>query len=167
VGLSRKHQKELNRLRADALELWGAQQEVLGHANSVAQEARRQAGNYTREYVVPRVRDGYDSYVRPATRAAGDLVNTTVVPAVGTALGTALSVADVAHSTRVQNALRRMGGSRTPVKAEKSGPGFGTYVALAVGAVALVGVVYAVWQTFRADDELWVADDAPESPSTE
>ena len=31
---------------------------------------------------------------------------------------------------------------------------------------AAAGVAYAVWQTFRADDELWVADDEPGGPAS-
>ncbi|WP_022902069.1 hypothetical protein [Humibacter albus] len=171
MSLSRKRQKELNRLRAEALGIWGAQQDVLGRANTAAQEAGRQAAQYTREEVAPRLREGYDQYFRPVTRAAGDVISNSVVPAVGTVLGTALSVADVANDTRVQAAVKRLKSAKGAVAKkvpEKSGPGFGTYFALALGAVAVVGVAYAVWQTFRADDELWVAeDDFPESPSSE
>ena len=68
MSLTRKRKKELKRLRSSAEELWGAQQEVLANANAVASEARRQADNYTREELAPRVRDGYDQYVRPATQ---------------------------------------------------------------------------------------------------
>lgn len=172
MSLSRKRQKELNRLRAEALDLWGAQQQLIGRANVMAQEAGHQAANLTREEVAPRVREGYDQYVRPVTKAAGDVISNNVVPAVGAALGTALSVADVAHDTRVQAAVKRLQSAKGELtkkaKPEKSGPGFGTYFALAVGAVAVIGIAYAVWQTFRADDELWVAeDDLPEPPIVE
>lgn len=169
MSLSRKRQKELKRLRTEALELWGAQQDVLGRANVVAQKAGAQAANYTREQVAPRIRDGYDQYVRPVTRVAGDVINNSVVPAVGTALGTALSVADVAHDARVQAAVKRLqGAKRELTKQKKSGPGFGTYLAIALAAAAAIGIAYAVWQTFRADDELWVAeDDSTEPPITE
>jgi hypothetical protein len=172
VSLSRKRQKELNRLRAEALELWGAQQDVLGRANTVAQKAGQQAAHYTREEVAPRIREGYDQYVRPVTRAAGDVINHNVVPAVGTVLGTALSVADVAHDARVQSAIKRLQAAKGELtkkaKPQKSGPGFGTYLALALAGAALIGIVYAVWQTFRADDELWVAeDDSTEPPVVE
>ena len=30
---------------------------------------------------------------------------------------------------------------------------------MAAGVLAAAGVAYAVWQTFRADDELWIADE--------
>ncbi len=171
MSLSRKRQKELNRLRAEALELWEAQQDVLGRVNSVAQKAGQQAAKLTREEVAPRLREGYDHYVRPVTSAAGGVITHNVVPAVGTVLGTALSVADVAHDTRVQAALKRLRSARGEIakKAQpaKSGPGFGTYLAIGVAAVAVLGIAYAVWQTFRADDELWVAeDDTSERPAS-
>jgi hypothetical protein len=37
--------------------------------------------------------------------------------------------------------------------------GAGAYLLMVVGAVALAGVAYAVWQTLRADDDLWVEED--------
>ena len=49
---------------------------------------------------------------------------------------------------------------------QKQGPGVGTYLAIGAGIIAAVGVAYAVWQTFRADDELWVADDEPDATAT-
>ena len=36
----------------------------------------------------------------------------------------------------------------------------------ALALLALAGIGYAVWQTLRADDDLWVADDEPELPPT-
>jgi hypothetical protein len=37
--------------------------------------------------------------------------------------------------------------------------GAGTYLLMVIGAVAVAGVAYAVWQTLRADDDLWVEED--------
>ena len=37
--------------------------------------------------------------------------------------------------------------------------GAGAYLLMVVGAVALAGVAYAVWQTLRADEDLWVEED--------
>ena len=37
--------------------------------------------------------------------------------------------------------------------------GAGAYTLMVVGAVALAGVAYAVWQTLRADEDLWVEDE--------
>ncbi|MFC6356306.1 hypothetical protein [Luethyella okanaganae] len=170
MSLSRKRRKELNRLRSNAEELWGHQQAVLDRANDVAREAGRQVGYLTREEVAPRVREGYQHYMRPGVdatrdlaRGAGATIERTVIPAVGNALGAVLSVGDVAKDARVRAALNRIAPRAVAVE-KKKGPGFGTYVAIAAGVIAAAGVAYAVWQTFRADDELWVADDEPTSP---
>ena len=36
--------------------------------------------------------------------------------------------------------------------------------ALFLGVAAALGILYAAWQTLRADDELWVADDPLRAP---
>jgi len=166
MSLSRKRRKELKRLRSSAEELWGNQQNVLEQANAIAREASRQLGNLTREEFVPRVRTGYEQYVRPGfdatrslARSTGQAVDRAVTPTVGNALGYLMSIGDVANDARVRQALGRVS-LRSPV-VEKKGPGVGTYLAVGAGIVAAAGVAYAVWQTFRADDELWVADDEP------
>jgi hypothetical protein len=168
MSLSRKRRKELKRLRSSAEELWGGQQDVLDKAARVAREASHQLNLLTQEEVVPRVRTGYESYVRPGVvqartvaRGAGE----TAERAFGTALGALMSVGDVANDTRVRRALARVSPRAAVVVKQKEGPGVGTYLAIGAGIVAAAGVAYAVWQTFRADDELWVADDEP-TPST-
>lgn len=172
MSLSRKRKKELSQLRKSAEELWSNQQTVLAHANHVAQEASRQLGHLTREEVAPRVRTGFESYVRPTVdqakgfaRAAGS----TAEKSLGTALGSVLSIGDLANDVRVQRAVARVTPRATTVvaKPEKKGHGFGTYLAIGAGIAAAVGVAYAVWQTFRADDELWVADDESPAGSTD
>jgi hypothetical protein len=164
MSMSRKRRKELVRLRKSADQLWSQQQEVLERANTLAREAGRQAGFLTREQVVPRVRESYDQYLRPSVLASQGLAGGAsrrlqqyVVPTIGTALATAASVRDITKDARVRAALERMG-LQKPVP-QKRGPGVGAYVALGAGVIAAAGVGYAVWQTFRADDELWVADD--------
>ena len=166
LSLSKKRVKELDKLKAEAQALIAQQQDVLANATSVAQHAGKQAQHLTREQVYPRVRSGYSSYVAPAAGRAGDVVTHTIVPAVGTVLGTALSVADVANDTRVKAAVKRVKKGTDnftrqlpSAKRKKKSSGIGTYIALGVGIAALAGVAYAVWQTFRADDELWVADE--------
>jgi len=169
TSLSKQRVKELDKLKAEAQALLSQQQEVLAQATVLAQQASRQAQHLTREQVVPRVREGYSSYVVPAAERANEVVNRTLVPAIGTALGTALSVADIANDTRVKAAVKRVkdAADRVAGRAEvvpvKKKSGIGGYVALAVGVAALAGVAYAVWQTFRADDELWVADELDEN----
>ena len=169
MSLSRKRRKELKRLRSSAEELWGNQQNVLEHANAVAREASRQLGHLTREEVAPRVRTGYESYVRPGVeqakgyaRVAGDSVER----GLGTALGSVLAIGDIANDARVRRAVQRVSPRAVAVVDQKKGRGVGTYLAIGAGIVAAVGVAYAVWQTFRADDELWVADDEPDVAPT-
>ena len=156
MSLSRKRRKELKRLRSSAEELWGNQQNVLEHANAVAREASRQLGHLTREEVAPRVRTGYESYVRPGVeqakgyaRVAGDSVER----GLGTALGSVLAIGDIANDARVRRAVQRVSPRAVAVVDQKKGRGVGTYLAIGAGIVAAVGVAYAVWQTFRADDE--------------
>jgi len=183
MSLTRKRKKELKRLRSGAEDLWTQQQEVLATANALAAEARKQAAYYTREEIAPRVRDGYDQYVRPAAQTAKDTAShyagqarqrvvTDVIPAVGTAVGTALSVVDHARAARsaaFAGDFKKAGkelSKKPKAPAKKSGPGAGGVIAIGLGIVAAVGLLYAVWQTFRADDELWVADEEPATPET-
>lgn len=168
MSLSRKRRKELKRLRSSAEELWGNQQHVLEHANAVAREASRQLGQLTREEVVPRVRTGFESYVRPSVEQARTLAKSaggTVERTVGNALGSVLSIGDIANDARVRRAVERISPRAAAVVKQNKGPGFGRYLAIGAAVVAAAGVAYAVWQTFRADDELWVADDEP-TPSS-
>lgn len=172
MSLSRKRRKELKRLRSSAEELWGNQQHVIEHANAVAREASRQLGQLTREEVVPRVRTGFESYVRPGVEQARTFAKSaggTVERTMGNALGSVLSIGDIANDARVRRAVERISPRAAAVVKQNKGPGVGTYLAVGAAVVAAVGVAYAVWQTFRADDELWVADDepTPSSSSTE
>lgn len=57
----------------------------------------------------------------------------------------------------IQPVLRKL--PRVSVAAPPKKSGAGAYVLMAVGAIALAGVAYAVWQTLRADDDLWVEED--------
>lgn len=177
MSLSRKRQKELNRLRGSAEDLWQAQQEIMARANAIAREAGKQVSHLTREEVSPRVRDAFETRVKPrvgqgmaagrsAAQGVGRRITSDVIPAVGTAIGAALSVADVAKDARVRAAVNRLT-QKTAVAKKSSGPGAGTFIAVGVGLTLLAGVGYAVWQTFRADDELWVADSEPDAPADE
>ncbi|MFM6974691.1 MAG: DNA helicase [Agromyces sp.] len=146
MSLSRTRKKELIRLRRDAEELWGNQQIVFDHAAHVAREAGRQIGHLNREVIAPRVSQ------------AGARIEHDVLPAVGRTIGAVLSVGDVAREARIRKALSRVAPALAPV--EKKRGGFGSVLAFGFVA-ALVGAIgYAAWQTFRADDELWVADES-------
>ena len=98
----------------------------------------------------------------------------TVIPAVGATIGTAMSVVDHARDARARAFIGevKQGGQRGRRRRRrpsptKSGPGAGTFIAVGLGIIAAVGLLYAVWQTFRADDELWVADEEPTAPAAE
>lgn len=182
MALSRKRQKELNRLKAQAEDLWEDQKELLDHATKVVRDASRQAAHYTREEVGPRVRETYEDRVRPAVNAgiasARSAAGTTrdrlvdeVLPAMSSALGTALAAIEVAKNKQVREAISRATkigtdvGTRVGIVQPKpAGPG--RYILIGIGVVATLAVAYAAWQTLRADDDLWI-DDEPEATEPE
>jgi hypothetical protein len=163
MGLSRKRERELRRLKSDTEELLRNQREVLEHASQVVKDARRQAANFTREEVAPRVRDGL-SATRSAARSGRDKLVDDVFPSVSSALGSALAVLDVAKNPEVRAAIARVTkgtkaiGTKAGIVPEKSA-GPGRYILMGIGLVAIAGVAYAAWQTLRADDSLWIEDD--------
>ncbi|MGX5681790.1 hypothetical protein [Schumannella luteola] len=180
MALSRKRQKELNRLKSQAEDLWEDQKDLLDHASRVVREASRQAANYTREEVAPRVRDTFEHKVAPAVGAAGtaarnaaggarDKLVDDVLPAMSSALGTALAAIEVAKNKQVRDAIARASRFGTDLgqkvgiiePPKKSGPG--KYILIGFGVVTVAAIAYAAWQTLRADDDLWI-DDEPEAP---
>jgi len=163
VSLSRKRKKELEKLQKQAGSLWDAQQVLVGEAATVAREAGRQLGHYSREQVAPQVQAGYDRYAAPYVDKGKKVFNGTVIPAAGAVVGSALSVWDAANEQRGRLASGR-GVSVPVVVPTKKGIGAGGVIAIILGVAAAVGVLYAAWQTLRADDELWVADDPLRAP---
>ena len=182
MALSRKRQKELNRLKSDAEDLWENQKDLLDHATKVVRDASRQAANYTREEVAPRVRDTYEDRVRPAVHAGLSTARTAagntrdklvedVLPAMSSALGTALAAIEVAKNKQVREAIsqasrigRDVGTKVGIVQPKPAGPG--RYILIGFGVVAVLAVAYAAYQTLRADDDLWI-DDEPEPEEIE
>ncbi len=175
MALSRKRQKELNKLKRSAEELWDEQREALEHASAVLKDARRQAANYAREEVGPRVRDTYRQQVAPAVASVGasgryaaasarDKFSEDVLPAISGAIGSALATLEVAKDPRVREALKRasstahrFGRSVQIVEPpKKSNPA--KFILIGFGVIATATVLYAAWQTLRADDELWIED---------
>ena len=168
MALSRKHQRELNRLRAQAEDLWEDQREVLEHAAKVVREAGRQGARYANDEVAPRVRDVYDDglrFARNTARSASDRFQHDVVPAVTGALGSALAAIEVAKNRQVREVIKNAGrlgndvGTRLGIVKPKPSFGPGKYILIGIGVVALAGIAYAAWQTLRADDDLWVDDE--------
>ena len=168
MSLSRKRKKELQKLQKQANSLWESQQVLVGEAASVAREAGRQLGHLNREQVKPRVTAGYETYAAPYVEKGKRVVNDTVIPAAGAVVGSAMSVWDAANDTRSRLASGRgldFSAFKKPAPAPvKKGMGAGGVIAIILGVAAALGVLYAAWQTLRADDELWVADDPLRAP---
>jgi hypothetical protein len=191
VSLSRKRKKELRKLQTQATNLWESQQVIVGEAANVAREAGRQLGNYNRETLVPQARDTYHRYAAPyvdrGLAVTKDVLEKKLVPTAGAVVGQALSAWDAASETRARLAAgrgfgdfdpaqfariakRRGGNASARLSAQiaaiepKKRIGAGGVIAIIFGAAAALGVLYAAWQTLRADDELWVADDPLRAP---
>lgn len=188
MSVSRKRKKELRKLQHQANKVWESQQVLVGQAGEIAREAGRQLGHLNREQVVPAVQHGYEKYAAPyvnqGVETSRKIYNGKLVPAAGAVVGSALSVWDAATDTRERLAAGRgfgridlsdlqkkadKYGSKAARKlaiapAKKSGIGAGGVIAILFGLAAAAGVAYAAWQTLRADDELWVADDPLRAP---
>jgi len=188
VGLSRKSKKELRKLQKHAAKVWESQQVLLGESGKVAREAGHQLGRFSREDLVPAVQDGYSKYAAPyvdkSVKYSNRFLSNKVIPAAGAVVGGALSVWDAAGDTRDRLAKGKgfeLDTHKYAKRAEKYGKkaskrlaqklpqqndgiGAGGVIAIILGVVAAAGVAYAAWQTLRADDELWVADDPLRAP---
>ncbi|MGO2664039.1 hypothetical protein [Mycetocola reblochoni] len=161
MSLSRKRKKELKRLKKQANKLWNSQQELLSRAGDVAQDATTQLSNYSREHLVPAVVSTYEHRIQPKVDSGARAVN---AARHRLERGVSPYVKQVANDRRVKEAVRRVS-KAAPVK-KKTGPSAGSVIAIGAGVLAAAGIAYAVWQTFRADDELWVADDDSLFPNT-
>jgi hypothetical protein len=190
VSLSRKRKKQLRKLQKQANTLWESQQVLMGEAAKVARDAGHQLGHYNREHVKPAVQNTYEQYAAPyvdkSVRATRKVYNGALIPAAGAVVGGALSVWDAANDTRgrlahgrgvdldlssVKKKAAKYGKkatkkiqSRASLPEPKKKRGAGGVIALILGVAAAAGVLYAAWQTLRADDELWVADDPLRAP---
>ena len=173
MGLSRKRQRELNRLKKQADEVLRDQREILEQASRVVREASHQASNFAREEVGPRVKDAYEDRVRPAVRSGVRAAKhgrekfvDDVLPAVTAALGSAIAVIESVKGPakdtvdRVSRSARGVGVSAGIIEPPRSSPA--KYIVLGVVALAVAGVAYAAWQTLRADDSLWIEDEPEE-----
>jgi hypothetical protein len=127
------------------------------------------------------------SATRSAAEHTRDKIANDVFPSVASALASALAVIEVTKDARVRDAVKAVrkagdktghvidvSSKKTKKKAAKlrkelskkvgfippkSTPGPGRYIVIGVGVVALAGLGYAVWQTLRADDDLWISDE--------
>lgn len=175
IELSRKRRKQLKKLKGQTASLIGEQRQVLEHANAILAEARANAADVARRDIAPRVQNAIDNGVRPAVAtgmsAASSAAAATkerfvsdvlpgLVSTAGTVLGAMDSVKDPRVQKIVQDAQKRAKQAQKQLPKQRSGLGFGGVALIVVGIVAVAGAAYAAYQTLRADDDLWVADDA-------
>lgn len=166
MSLSRKRRRELRHLQANAQDLLDQQRIVLSHAGNVLHQAGQQARHLSDEVVSPRIGETIDQ-VRPAVdrgvqaaRRAGEQVRHITAPLVAGALASTVRTLERIENQDVARQVQNFGerkGILAPVKKKR---GAGGVIALGLGIAAAVGVGYAIWQAFRADDELWVSTES-------
>jgi cobalamin biosynthesis Mg chelatase CobN len=120
--------------------------------------------------------------VTSAAAAAAALAGTarTAIPGSGAAAGTkqtasaakkasdtSKQAAKVAAAVAAAKAVSKAApkGRSASKSSTSGGIGAGGIVGIVIASVAAAGIGYAVWQTLRADDDLWVADDEPDLPA--
>jgi len=159
MALSRKRQRELKRLKRDAERLWDEQREAIDHATLVLKDARRQASNYAREEVGPKVLEGLGA-ARGVASNAGERLTHDVLPAITGTIGSALAVLEAVKDKRVRDVVRKATsvGQKVGIVEKPKSSGPGKYILIGLGVVAVAGIAYAAWQTLRADDDLWIED---------
>ncbi|MFP7761825.1 DNA helicase [Marisediminicola sp. LYQ134] len=134
------------------------------------------------DYVVPAV-----STARGAVGDARHKIVHDVLPGVSGALASALATLEVSKDPRVREAVKQVHktsdrvsknankafsaaskkaskayttvGTKAGFVKPKPSLGFGGWVLISLGVVAVAGIAYAAYQTLRADDELWVLDE--------
>jgi hypothetical protein len=161
MALSKKRQRELDDLKDTAADVWEDQKDVIERANRVI----RAAGKRARTQVANRGHDVLDSRVRPVVEASREHFSDDVVPALSSALGSALAIIEAAKKTDVRAAVGKAASAgkeaaaKTGLVKAKPSPGPCLYILIGVGLVAAAGIAYAAWQTLRADDDLWIDDE--------
>ncbi|GAA3341604.1 hypothetical protein GCM10017714_26260 [Curtobacterium pusillum] len=185
IEIPRKRRKQIKKLKGQTASLLGEQRKVLEHANAILAEARSNAADAARKDIAPRVQNAIDNGIRPvvatgvhaatsAAQNASHRFQSEVVPGLVSTAGSVLSVVDLAKDPRVQkivkdaqkkgskgkNAKKAAAKHFSAAAQKKKGIGFGGVALIVVGVVAVAGAAYAAYQTLRADDDLWVADDA-------
>ncbi|OIH95668.1 hypothetical protein BIU90_02425 [Curtobacterium sp. MCBA15_001] len=181
MELPRKRRKQIKKLKGKTASLLGEQRKVLEHANEILAEARSHAADAARKDIAPRVQHAIDNGVRPAVatgvhaatsaaQSASHRFQTEVIPGLVSTAGSVMSVGDLAKDPRVKKLVknaqkkskkaRKAAAKYVPAGHKKQGIGFGGVALIVVGVVAVAGAAYAAYQTLRADDDLWVADDA-------
>ncbi|OJX64080.1 MAG: hypothetical protein BGO95_02220 [Micrococcales bacterium 73-13] len=148
---------DLELLRQHAEELWERQQEVFATAAHVAREAGQQGAAFARDEVAPRVRQAASTGASAVRSAYGR-----AVPVASSAIATAAAIGDQGVRLVLARLARARAAAAAPVVAPaRRGIGVGGWIGITVGVLAAGAVAYAVWQTLRADDDLWIEDEEP------
>ncbi len=163
--------------RENLSELLDEQRAVLERAAAIVRDAAQQFGAFTREEVTPKVRDTMTHHVKPflaggvasaalASSTVKNKIKDGVLPVVSGAVDKAADVGkkfgrelDKEAWNSKAELLAKKFGLAVAKPAPKPSPGPGRYILLGVGLVAVAGLAYAVWQTLRADDDLWIEDE--------
>jgi len=163
--MARKQLSDVERLRRQAEDLWEQQQDVLHQARILAREAGRQGVDYATPRIHHVLETGADA-ARTLGETARQRVQRDVVPALTTALGSAIATIDAFRDKQMRQALTSISAlGRTPapvVVAQPKRSSAGLWIGIGIGAVAAAAVGYVVWQTLRADDDLWIEDETDE-----
>ena len=156
VLMGRKKLTEAERLRAEADRLLHAQREVLQHAGSVVRDASRELGRFAHDEAYPKVAAG----ARHAAASTRHKIIDEVLPGVASVIGSTLAAVDNARGTGARKGSAAATAAVAALsKAPKKGSA-GKVIGLGLVFAAALGVGYVLWQTFRADDELWVEEDS-------
>ncbi|MGO2111104.1 MAG: hypothetical protein ACTH31_05775 [Pseudoclavibacter sp.] len=192
MALSKKNQRQLKRLQKHASSVWAEQQAVIEHARQLRSEATDNAKRLRDTELVPYLQGEYQSRVLPnvdrglaiARDAADDArvrFNGRVVPAAATLGGSIAGAVSnlAAGNTEYKGAAKKARGFSKDLdkraksalkeydsKYAKKGIGVGGWFLIGAGVAAVAAVGYALWQTFRADDDLWIADEELDAPVT-
>jgi len=169
--------RELTANKQNLTLLLDEQRAVLQQAAAIVRDAGLQLGAFTREEVTPKVRDTMTNTVKPflaggvaSAALAGsnvkDKIKVGVLPAVSGAVDKAANVGKKFGKELDKEAwnakaavLAERFGLAVPKPAPKPAPGPGRYILIGLGVVAVAGLAYAIWQTLRADDDLWIEDE--------
>lgn len=165
MALSRKRKRELKQLRSYTETLLDQQRDVMHNAGVVLSEATRQAKALGAEEVMPRVNEKYE-LIRPqverninSAKKAANRVRVAMAPVVATALAKTVTALDNIDARDAAAQVQKFGVQQGILESPKKKRRGGIF-AVVLGVAAASAVGYAIWQTFRnEDDDMWVSSD--------
>jgi hypothetical protein len=145
----------------------------VGRSGDASRKAAESAAKAYTETILPAVTSAATAAAALAASARGRLPSagaaaTTpqTAPAAKKAKDTGKQAAKVAAAVAAAKAVSKAAPKgKAAATTAKGGVGAGGIAGIVIASVAALGIGYAVWQTLRADDDLWVADDEPDLPA--